>query len=341
MAVLGSLFLAVHLVLPQLAGLRSTAEALARAAWWLPLVVIVLEAVSYIAYGELSLALLRGQGEHASRGLVQRATVVGASLGRTLPGGSTTALAVLIRTLRRAGVDATSATIALGSSGAISSVTLALLVPVAALVAMAGGQAGGVTLGALATAGVIVLAVGTLPVAARSPEGLAGAVGQLVRRVVPRRWQGRLSPDRAQRAVAAALWDVRRLLGQPRLLRTALGLAALNWLLDAAVLAVVAMTIGAGTPLPSLLLVYILGQLTAAVPLTPGGVGVVEAAMTAAFVAAGAPAPDATATVLGWRLVSHWLPIGVGLALLPTVAGGRDAPPGPGRPVRPRGAPGG
>jgi uncharacterized protein (TIRG00374 family) len=60
------------------------------------------------------------------------------------------------------------------------------------------------------------------------------------------------------------------------------------------------------------------------VPLTPGGVGFVEAAMTGTLVAAGSPAAAATATVLGWRLVSHWIPILVGLALLPTLPGGRE-----------------
>ena len=56
-----------------------------------------------------------------------------------------------------------------------------------------------------------------------------------------------------------------------------------------------------------------IGQMAAAVPLTPGGVGVVETTMTAALVAQGIPATTAAVTVLGWRLVSHWLPLAVGL----------------------------
>jgi uncharacterized membrane protein YbhN (UPF0104 family) len=41
--------------------------------------------------------------------------------------------------------------------------------------------------------------------------------------------------------------------------------------------------------------------------------------MTATLIGAAAPPPSATATVLGWRLVSHWLPILIGLAVLPTL----------------------
>jgi uncharacterized protein (TIRG00374 family) len=59
--------------------------------------------------------------------------------------------------------------------------------------------------------------------------------------------------------------------------------------------------------------------LVMALPLTPGGVGVVEATMIGVLVATGSPGGAATAAVLGWRLVSHWLPILVGLAILPTL----------------------
>jgi putative heme transporter len=48
------------------------------------------------------------------------------------------------------------------------------------------------------------------------------------------------------------------------------------------------------------------------VPLTPGGVGVVEAALAAGLTAAGAPALGAAAAVLVYRLISCWLFIPVG-----------------------------
>jgi uncharacterized protein (TIRG00374 family) len=114
---------------------------------------------------------------------------------------------------------------------------------------------------------------------------------------------------------------------EPVLLRRAGSWAAANWLLDLAVLVAITATLGPGVPLWGLPLAYVLGQWTASVPLTPGGVGLVEPAMTAALVAAGVPAGVATASVLGWRLISHWIPILVGLAMLPTLRRGqaRDA----------------
>ena len=80
---LASLFLAVHLVLPQLAGLRRTYDTLVHGSWWLPAAMIALEAASFAAYGELTLSLLHAQGQHPPRGLVQRTTVVGAGRARS------------------------------------------------------------------------------------------------------------------------------------------------------------------------------------------------------------------------------------------------------------------
>lgn len=70
----------------------------------------------------------------------------------------------------------------------------------------------------------------------------------------------------------------------------------------------------------------VLAPPAAAIPLTPGGVGVVESTMIGFLVTAGAPASAATATALGWRPISHGLPIVAGLALLPTVRGRRHRP---------------
>jgi uncharacterized protein (TIRG00374 family) len=95
--------------------------------------------------------------------------------------------------------------------------------------------------------------------------------------------------------------------------------ALANWLLDFMVLLTLTAAIGGETALLPLLLVYAVGQLLAAVPITPDGVGVVEATMTGMLVASGAPPGEAIAAVLGYRLVSHWLPIVVGLLFIPTL----------------------
>jgi hypothetical protein len=62
-------------------------------------VLLALEAGSFWAYGELVLVVLRRAGESGQCNLIQRSTVVGASLGKTMPGGSATAMAMIVAAL--------------------------------------------------------------------------------------------------------------------------------------------------------------------------------------------------------------------------------------------------
>jgi uncharacterized protein (TIRG00374 family) len=66
------------------------------------------------------------------------------------------------------------------------------------------------------------------------------------------------------------------------------------------------------------LLAYTASQLLAMVPLTPGGLGFVEAGLTGLLALAGVNAGDAAVATLAYRLVSYWLPLpaGAGAALL-------------------------
>src|SRR6185437_606201 len=62
------------------------------------------------------------------------------------------------------------------------------------------------------------------------------------------------------------------------------------------------------------LLAYIVAGVLAMIPITPGGLGFVEAGLTATLVWAGVPAANATLAVLAYRLVSYWLPLVAGVA---------------------------
>jgi uncharacterized protein (TIRG00374 family) len=311
--------LALYLIAPRIAGFEEVGRAIARGSLVSILALVVFEAASLLSYGELVRVVLRSMGEPASRGLVQRTTLVGTSLGRTLPGGTTTALAVVVNALRRAGLNGVRSTAALATSGLLSSFVLAFLLVPAVVLAMAGGQDGGIALGAaVAAVGIVGFAVALVP-AAHRPRVVGNFVEASLRRLVPRALWHHLDPVVAARAAEDAVAGVRRLLRNRRALVQGLMFAAANWLFDVAALTAVAVTVGRGTPLTAVLLAYIIGQLAAAIPLTPGGVGIVETAMIASLVAAGAPVAAATATVLGWRLFSYFLPILAGLGFLPTL----------------------
>jgi uncharacterized protein (TIRG00374 family) len=315
------LAIAVHFLLPQLSGLADTGHALAHTTWWVPLAAIALEAASLLAYAELLRTALRCAHADPSRSLLQRTVVAGLALGRTLPGGTTAALPVIVGALKGAGLDPAVATASMAASGLLSSLVLALLLPIGALAAFASGTTGGNILGIASLACVLVaVIVGVLPIL-RHSEATGKVVEKIVRVVARGPLRNRVDPAQVGEAVERAVASAGRLANDPGGLRRAGAWALANWLLDAAALTVLAVTIGQGTPLGALLLAYVVGQLVAAVPLTPGGIGVVETAMTGVLVAAGAPGAAATATVLGWRLVSFWLPILAGLVLVPTLHG--------------------
>jgi uncharacterized protein (TIRG00374 family) len=60
------------------------------------------------------------------------------------------------------------------------------------------------------------------------------------------------------------------------------------------------------------LLAYGAGQLAANLPVTPGGLGVVEGSITIALSYFGGSTPAAVAAVLLYRLVSFWLELPIG-----------------------------
>jgi uncharacterized membrane protein YbhN (UPF0104 family) len=99
---------------------------------------------------------------------------------------------------------------------------------------------------------------------------------------------------------------------QPRKLATGIGGALL---LDAAYilcLAACIQALGGSASLASIALVYLTGSaLGSAVP-TPGGLGAVEAALSAGLTAAGLPGATAVSAVLLFRTITFWLPVPVG-----------------------------
>jgi uncharacterized protein (TIRG00374 family) len=89
----------------------------------------------------------------------------------------------------------------------------------------------------------------------------------------------------------------------------------MNWVADIACLALSLIAVGSPVPWSTLILVWSVGVGAGSFGLTPGGLGLVEAALAAALVAAGVHSPQAVAAVLVYRLISFWLVDAVGWTL--------------------------
>ena len=83
--------------------------------------------------------------------------------------------------------------------------------------------------------------------------------------------------------------------------------AVVKWVADFAVLAAATLAVGATVDFVGLATVYVGIQVIRQIPLTPGGIGIIEAALLAGLVTAGAAAPPAAAAVVIYRVLTFWL----------------------------------
>jgi len=89
-------------------------------------------------------------------------------------------------------------------------------------------------------------------------------------------------------------------------------------------LAVSVRAFGGSLPLVAVAVVYLTGSAIGSAVPTPGGLGAVEAALTAGLTAAGLHGATAISSVLLFRTVTFWLPVPLGWAAL-TYLQHRDA----------------
>ena len=54
---------------------------------------------------------------------------------------------------------------------------------------------------------------------------------------------------------------------------------------------------------------YAAANIASAIPVTPGGLGIIEVTLVAITVGFGAPRATAVVAVLGYRVVNYWLPL--------------------------------
>ena len=92
----------------------------------------------------------------------------------------------------------------------------------------------------------------------------------------------------------------------------ALLFAAGRWVLDYLTLLAALTAIHAESRPSTVLLAFCAAQFLGTLPLTPGGLGFVEAGLTGTLALAGVPAGEAVVATLAYRLVSFWLPIPAG-----------------------------
>ncbi|WP_380156249.1 YbhN family protein [Kineococcus sp. R86509] len=293
-----------RVVVPQYAAAVDALRSLERVSLVLAGSAVVLEVASLLANTLVTTTVLGRRSPRYSTLLRIDLTNLGVS--HVAPGGALVAAAVRFRLLVRAGVSRQEALTAAAIQATGSNVVLGAVFAVGLVLSLAtvGGNAS-----YSSAAGVVVVLVVATSTAVWLIAGHTERAVTIVRAVVAH--VGLVDARVAEsflRTIAARLEEFS---SHPRRAITAISWALLNWLLDAAALWVVLCAFGFRLGIPALLTVYGLGGILALLPVTPGGLGIVESVMVPAFGALGVPLDTALLGVVSWRLLEFWIPIPV------------------------------
>jgi uncharacterized protein (TIRG00374 family) len=143
-------------------------------------------------------------------------------------------------------------------------------------------------------AGLVVLALAVLAVPA-GRRALRARVSPTLGQVLPRLLDVAQQPVKLAQGIGGAL------------------LLSLSYILC---LAACVAAFGRSVPIASIAVVYLTGSAIGSILPTPGGLGGVEAALTAGLTAAGLPGAVAVSAVLLFRLLTFWLPVPFGWAAM-------------------------
>jgi uncharacterized protein (TIRG00374 family) len=267
---------------------------------------ILAEAASFVAIWQLQRIALQTKSWHA----VGTSQLAGNALGRVIPGGMAASGTLQYQMLIRAGLPSGRIASALASVSVLLFGTV-LALPLLSLPAIIGGTpvAKGLAQAAYLGAGLFVFVL---------IGGVLVFVWDRPLKVVARAATWVLNQTLRRRNHFDGLAD--RLLHERDSLRVAFGerwksavvAAGGRWILDYLALVACLWAVGA-EPNPSLvLLAFVAAAFLGMIPLTPGGLGFVEAGLTGLLALAGVSAGAAVVATLAYRLVSFWLPIPAG-----------------------------
>ena len=296
--------LAAVFVIRRIPKLEAVASLVTHVRWGWLLVGAGAEALSILSLSLLQQRLIDASGTAVAFARMVPITLASNAVAMSIPAGVLVAEGYVFRQYRRVGASKAGAAWAELSAGAIAFAALALVAFAGSVIV--GGELRDILVGPLA----IILAGGALAALLfQRTEMLGRLVGRAIRltdRHAPEAVHSRL------RRAHAAVQEMRDIRPRPRVWALGAFAATANWVLDAVVLASAILAIGVRVPWSALLVVYAGAQLLAELPITPGGLGIVEGGLVTMLARSHVPAAPATAAAVLYRGLSFWLLVVVG-----------------------------
>lgn len=291
------------LVIPLIPGLRSALTDLNQVQPAFLVIGLALQVLCWFCYALLTRSALGELGNEISPMRMFRIQMSTKALGNIVPGGSAAGSALGYRLLTLSGISGPDAGFALATAGLGSAVVLNFLFWLALLVSipLRGVNPLYVT-AALAGLGIMVV-VAALVIGLQHGQGRA----ETFLRWLARRFH--FDGDQAAVALRQIGERLEELIANRKLLRRVVLWASLNWLLDAASLWVFLRAFGGSLDVDGLLVAFGLANIMAVIPITPGGLGIVEGVYIPTLVGFGLTRDSATLGVAAYRLAQYWFPI--------------------------------
>ena len=307
LVILGATAVGLYIVWPSLAAVFSSGPQLrfVNPLWGLP--IAAAEILSFACMWAL-LRLALGVKEWFP---IATAQLASNAFSRLVPGGAATGGAMQFDMLNQAGIRPARAATSVTAVSLISTATL-LGLPVLSIPVI------------LMTGSPVernLFRVGTTALVVCLAAVAAGAV--LLFAEAPLEWVGR-TVERAHNKLLRRrkpLTDTpRRLVDERDLIRRVLGTgwwqallyAAGNWLLDLTALLFALAAVGAQPRASVVLLAYVVAAFLGMIPITPGGLGFVEAGLVGTLGLAGIGTDQALLATLVYRLAAYWMPLPMG-----------------------------
>jgi len=264
---------------------------------------VVAESASLVCFSAMTRTMA---GRALPFGTALRIDLADLAINHTVPGGGGVAAGARFGMLVRQGLDPSRAFALASVETVLSNVALAGVFAGGVLLALDAALSDAEVWAAVLVAALALAAVGASVLLVRKSTWLSA-------------WAERAeaaAPFLRRLHLAAVIRDTRRQLlvlrETPGRIALCAALAAANWLLDACALWLILVALGGSVAVGPLLASYGLATILAQLPITPGGLGVVEGVLVPTLVAVGVPPRIALLGVLGWRVLQYWLPIPVG-----------------------------
>src|SRR4051812_43009425 len=252
--------------------------------------------------------------QHISIGVARWRAVIssqlaGNALAKVAPGGGALGAALQYRLLAEAGVPSRPAVSGLTAANVLTfAVVLAL--PVLAIPTLIRGGVQRTLVETMVAGLVVFVLLGVFATLAMATDGLLSWIGRTAQRV---RNRLRRKSEPLRDLPARLLRERDRVLETlgPRWKRALVATVG-RWAFDYATLLAALAAVHDRPRAGLVLLAFCAAQLLAQIPATPGGLGFVEAGLTAMLTLAGVGAGNAVLVTFAYRLFSYWLPMPFG-----------------------------